>query len=71
MISVPGIAEISALQLLGELASLSGDMSVRQWVAHSGLDPVHGDSGTSVHRPRVSAVQGAGICAGRSICLPS
>jgi transposase len=51
MISIPGIAEISALQLLGELAALSEEMSVRQWVAHSGLDPVHQDSGSSVHRP--------------------
>jgi transposase len=51
MISIPGIAEISALQVLGELATLSPEMSVRQWVAHSGLDPVHEDSGTSVHRP--------------------
>jgi transposase len=51
MISIPGIAEISALQVLGELSTLSPEMSVRQWVAHSGLDPVHEDSGTSVHRP--------------------
>jgi transposase len=50
LISVPGIAEISALQLLGELAALSPDMTVRQWVAHSGLDPVHEMSGTSVRR---------------------
>jgi transposase len=51
MISIPGIAQISALQLLGELAALPDEMSVRQWVAHSGLDPVHQDSGSSVHRP--------------------
>lgn len=51
MISIPGIAQISALQVLGELAPLSPELSVRQWVAHSGLDPVHEDSGTSVHRP--------------------
>jgi transposase len=53
--SVPGIAEISALQLLGELAALSPDMTARQWVAHSGLDPVHEMSGSSVHkRSRIS-----------------
>jgi transposase len=52
---MPGIAEISALQLLGELAALSPEMSVRQWVAHSGLDPAHEVSGTSVHkRSRIS-----------------
>ena len=49
--TIPGIAQISALQLLGELDPLSEDMSVRQWVAHSGLDPAHQVSGTSVHRP--------------------
>ena len=48
---VPGIAEISALQILGELVLLAPDLKARQWVARSGLDPVHQDSGTSVHRP--------------------
>lgn len=48
---IPGIAEVSALQLLGELALLSPEMSVRQWVAHSGLDPAHQISGTSLHKP--------------------
>jgi transposase len=48
---MPGIAQISALQLLGELAPLSPQMSARQWVAHSGLDPAHEVSGSSVHRP--------------------
>ncbi len=49
--SMPGIAAISALQLLGELAPLSEEMTVRQWVAHSGLDPAHEVSGSSIHRP--------------------
>jgi transposase len=49
--SIPGIAEISALQLLAETALLSPRMSVRQWVAHSGLDPAHQISGTSVSKP--------------------
>lgn len=51
LISIPGIAEISALQLLGELGSLAPEMTVRQWVAHSGLDPAHRVSGSSVHKP--------------------
>jgi transposase len=52
---MPGIAQTSAVQILGELALLSPHLTVRQWVAHSGLDPVHQDSGTSVHkRSRIS-----------------
>jgi transposase len=51
LIRIPGIAAISALELLGELSPLSPEMSVRQWVAHSGLDPSHQVSGTSVHKP--------------------
>lgn len=49
--SIPGIGESSALQLLGELGTLPPDLDVRQWVAHSGLDPLHHESGSSVHRP--------------------
>ena len=51
LVSVPGIAEISALQILSELVLLAPGMTVRQWVAFSGLDPVHHVSGTSVHKP--------------------
>lgn len=52
---IPGIGPISALQLLGELMALAPEMNVRQWVAHSGLDPVHQESGSSVHkRSRIS-----------------
>jgi transposase len=49
--AIPGIAEASAVQLLGELAGLDPEMTVRQWVAHSGLDPAHRQSGSSVHKP--------------------
>jgi len=51
LVSIPGIAEISALQILSELIVLAPTMTVRQWVAYSGLDPVHQVSGTSVHKP--------------------
>jgi len=55
LLSVCGIAETTAIQLLGELLVLPSDMSARQWVAHSGLDVRHVDSGTSVHKlPRIS-----------------
>jgi transposase len=51
LVSIPGIAEISALQILSELVLLPPGLTVRQWVAFSGLDPVHQVSGTSVHKP--------------------
>ncbi len=55
LLSMPGIGEVSALNLLGELALLAPGLTVRQWVAHSGLDPAHHDSGASVHkRSRIS-----------------
>lgn len=48
LVSVKGIAEASALAILGELAVLPDDMSARQWVAHAGIDPKHSESGSSV-----------------------
>lgn len=51
LLSMPGVGEISALHLLGELALLAPGLTVRQWVAHSGLDPAHHDSGSSVRKP--------------------
>ena len=55
MVTVPGIAETSALQILGELAVLPDSLDARQWVAFSGLDPSQFTSGTSVEkRPRIS-----------------
>ncbi len=53
--TTPGVAEASGLQLLGELAVLPTTLDARQWVAHSGLDPKHHRSGTSVEwAPRLS-----------------
>ena len=48
--TMPGIAEASALHLLAELLLLPADLQVRQWVAHSGLDPRHHQSGSSVQK---------------------
>lgn len=51
LVSVRGIAQTSAIAILGELAPLPPDMSARQWVAHAGIDPRHFESGTSVNKP--------------------
>ena len=50
LVSIPGIAQVSAMQLLAELSILPPDLTVREWVAHSGLDPAHEMSGTSVRK---------------------
>jgi transposase len=58
LLAMPGIGEVSAVQILAELAGLDEEMTVRQWVAHSGLDPAHETSGTSVNRPSRISRQG-------------
>jgi transposase len=55
MLSVPGMGETSAFQILGELVVLSDALNARQWVAFAGIDPSQFTSGTSVEkRPRIS-----------------
>jgi transposase len=57
LLSLPGVGETSALQLLGELALVPADADVRQWVAYAGLDPCECRSGSSLaKRPRISKV---------------
>jgi transposase len=54
LLTVPGIAALSALQLLAEIGLL-GQRKVRQWAKHAGLDVCHYDSGSSVRRqPHIS-----------------
>jgi len=50
LLSIKGIAQKSAVQILGELLVLPKDMSARQWVAHTGLDPRQFSSGSSVNK---------------------
>lgn len=55
--SLKGIAQKSAVLLLPELLVLPGSLSLRQWVAHAGLDPREYSSGSSINRPtRISKV---------------
>ena len=51
VLTIPGIAQKSAIQLVAELAVLPTDMTKRQWVAHAGLDPRLVESGSSINRP--------------------
>jgi len=50
LVSIPGIAQVSAMQLLAELSTLPSDLTVREWVAHSGIDPAHEISGSSLRK---------------------
>lgn len=55
LLTVKGIAHVSAISLLGELLTLPDGMTARQWVAMAGLDPRHHQSGASVNKkPRIS-----------------
>lgn len=49
--TVPGIGAVNALTILSELLLLAPEMTVRQWVACSGLDPMHQQSGTCLNKP--------------------
>jgi transposase len=70
LVSIPGIAAHSAVQLLPELLVLPATMTVRQWVAHAGLDPRAHQSGTSVNKPaRISKVGNAHIR--RALYMPA
>ena len=55
--SIKGIATASAITILAELAVLPADMTIRQWVAHAGIDPRCSESGSSVRgQVRISKV---------------
>ena len=50
LVSIGGVGGKSAVLLLGELAMMPGDMTVREWVAFAGLDPRRHPSGASVEK---------------------
>lgn len=57
---ITGVGRRSAILLLSELAVLDPTMTVKQLVAHAGLDPRVYESGTSVEKPaRISKVGNA------------
>jgi transposase len=48
LISIPGIAELSAARLLAEIVDVERFQTVKQFVAHAGIAPGERTSGTSV-----------------------
>ncbi|MBL0163939.1 MAG: IS110 family transposase [Xanthomonadales bacterium] len=51
VITVIGVADVSAVSLLSELLVLPPSLSARACASHAGLDPLIFESGTSVHKP--------------------
>lgn len=51
LLTIVGVAEVSAIALLSELAVLPCSLSGRACVSHAGLDPRLHESGSSVHKP--------------------
>lgn len=55
LMTIKGVAQASAIALLGELLLLPEGLTHKQWVKFAGLDPKHFRSGTSVEkRARIS-----------------
>jgi transposase len=55
LIGIKGVAETSAIALMGELLLLPKGLTHKQWVRYAGLDPRAFESGKSVHKaPRLS-----------------
>jgi len=52
LISIKGVAETSALQILSELICLPEELQAAQWVAYAGLDPRPVESGSSINKAR-------------------
>lgn len=54
LLTVPGIATVSAITLLAEIDHLPDGLSARQWVASAGLDPRIAESGQRRARAHIS-----------------
>ena len=50
LLGIKGIAQTSAIALMGELLLLPSGLSHRAWVKFAGLDPCAHDSGKSIHK---------------------
>jgi transposase len=70
LLSVPGVASITATYFIGEYGVLPAGLSKKQWVALAGLDPVLRESGKSLHKPRHISKQG-GKHVRRALFLPA
>jgi transposase len=70
IVSIPGIAELTAARLLGEIKDIHSFESAPQLAAYAGLTPYQRTSGSSVRRkPRISKTGNANIRS--SIYMPA
>ncbi len=57
LISIPGIAKLTAARLLAEISDIRSFSNAKQLAAYAGLTPSHHESGSSIRRrPRMSKV---------------
>jgi transposase len=57
LISIPGIAETTAVAVLAEIGTIDRFLSARQLAAYIGVTPRHKNSGTSVHsKPSIAKI---------------
>jgi transposase len=52
LLTIKGVAQLSAMRILAEVMAMPGGLRPEQWVAQAGLDPRPRESGTSVNKPR-------------------
>jgi len=52
LVSITGVATVSAMRILAEIEMLPKDMNPSQWVAHAGLDPRPFESGATINKHR-------------------
>ncbi|MDM8565889.1 transposase [Candidatus Halobeggiatoa sp. HSG11] len=70
LLSIVSVGETSAIYIMGEILILPKNMTVKQWVAHAGLDPREFTSGTSVNKqPRLTYSWQSAYKAVRYSCL--
>lgn len=52
LLTIKGVAQLSAMRIMAEVFVLPSDLRPEQWVAQAGLDPRTRESGSSVDKPR-------------------
>ena len=70
LLGVKGIASLSALLILAEVAPLPNELTARQWVAFAGLDPKSHQSGSSIDK-KAQLSKAGNIYLRRALYMPA